>query len=589
MPNPPPTPPNKAEEDLRLPAAARELLRSLTASIKMVGLYAQGHPMVMAAVKDTQDNLTRLFAATESAELALTLLEGRWVLQGEVIGEAALCEALAVAFRAHSINSLTLVRGILSYEVAALCQLAGLPPSKVQDLVAKDFLRQHGVRHLLIENASYQKTKKDAPSRAQSPVQQGAPLPPPPGPRGAGGFGSLIKSLVEDSVSDPGERGRIYAETVQMVKTALDRRVGEATRLIEGEKRQAIQQRDRVEGVVRAAGEGRVVVDKDGRVLMMDAAAEQIVGRKLVEVAGKPILEYVDAETQVASLSTGSNPDGSTSPGISTAGDEDMLEALRASTAVVQDQDGRVVGTYGVLPYVKKLQDAVRLQDEFVSNITHDLKAPLASVHSALELISTMAGSKLSEQERRFLDISQRNCLKLTQMINEILDFSKIQSGMMPVHPMATSIGPIVREAVDGLDPWAKNKGLQIEVRAARDLPVMADHSRIVHILGNLISNAIKYTPEGGTIRVSYAEGGASHPGQVVVSVNDTGCGIDPDDQQRIFEKFTQATVHRGARDGVGLGLTIAKQLVEQHGGKIWLESQWGKGTTFYFSLPSAH
>lgn len=589
MPKPPKTQKDqKPPQDISVPAAVRDFLRSVSASVKLVALYAQGHPMVLSAIKDTQEHLSRLFEAAQTSELHLAVVEGRWLLQGEPVGDAALCESLAGALKTHSINSLTIVRGILSYEIAALCQLAGLPPSKAQDLAAKDFLRQHGIRHIHIENASYQKAKREAAAPSQSPIQQGASAPARQAPGASGGFGALIKGLVEGSVSDPAERGRIYTETIQMVKSALERRVSEATRAVESEKRQALSERDRVEGVVSASSEGRVVVDKDGRVLMMDAAAEQIVGKKLVDVAGKPILQAVDAGTQVASLSASSAPAKDGVPAVSTAGDEALLEAIRHSTAVVQDEKGRVVGTYGVVPYVKKLQEAVRLQDEFVSNITHDLKAPLASVYSALELINTMASSKLSDQERRFLDISQRNCLKLTQMINEILDFSKMQNGMMSVHPIQTSFTPIAREAVEGLSPWANNKGLKLEVRCAKDVSVMADHSRIVHVLGNLISNAIKYTPEGGSITVSCLPGAGEQQGQVVVSVADTGCGIDPDDQQRIFEKFTQASTNRGTRDGVGLGLTIAKQIVEQHGGKIWLKSQWGKGATFYFSLPAA-
>lgn len=573
----------------RAASAAREFLRSLSGAIKLVGLYAPGHPMAATALKDLVKGIGTVFEASEAGEATLAFLDGNWVMNGAVLGGPELCESLAGAFRVHTINSLTFVRGVLTYELQALCLLAGLPPSKSQDLAATDFLRQRGVRHLRLEQAAYQRARKERDS-PQNPIAATEPPPAPAGPSASGGFGSFIKGLIEESVSDPSERARIYADTVKTVKRAIEARVSEATREIEGQRQQAVTERQRTENVFSAVAEGKVTVDKNGRVLMMDAAAEQIIGKRLIEVAGKPLLEQVVEGSQMATLSkdiTG-EAGAKNATDIEIVADEELIEAYRSSMAVVRDESGRVVGSYGMLPYVKKLQEAVKMQDEFVASVTHDLKAPLASIMSSLELINDLSAAKMSEQERKFLDISRRNCQKLRQMIDEVLDFSKMESGQMTVHPILVPLAPIVREAVEGLQPWAQNKGLKLEVAVVGRCEAMADHPRVVHILGNLISNAIKFTPAGGTIKVSCADGGTLLPGRAVISVNDTGCGIDPDDQKRIFERFSQVGETRANRDGVGLGLAIVKKLVEQHGGEVWVKSEWGKGTTFYFSLPSA-
>jgi signal transduction histidine kinase len=158
----------------------------------------------------------------------------------------------------------------------------------------------------------------------------------------------------------------------------------------------------------------------------------------------------------------------------------------------------------------------------------------------------------------------------------------------MAVSPVPCEPGPILAEAVEALRPLAQSRSLTLS--AAGDGPslprVLADRARVIQVLANLVSNAVKFTPEGGSITLSARDGGAQRPGTVVVSVRDTGCGVAPGDQERIFEKFAQAA-GQGRREGVGLGLSIVKELVTRHRGELWLESEPGKGSTFSFSLPT--
>ncbi|TBR21647.1 hypothetical protein EPO15_09720, partial [bacterium] len=407
----------------------------------------------------------------------------------------------------------------------------------------------------------------------------------------AGGFGSFIKSLVDKAIPDPQERGQLYGEAVRLVEAALARHVSEATHKLLQEKQGVINERMRTEHVLAKVADGKVVVDKDGRVLMMDSVAEGIAGKQLSDVAGKSLRESLGNGEQVLALAKDLvlPSDGPVSSEVNVSGTDEVVQAFRQSLALVQDEHGRTLGTYAVPPYVTKLKEAMQMQESFIANVTHDLKAPLASICSALEILHKKLGPGLGDEDSAFIDISLRNSRQLKQMIDEILDFSKLRSGKMAVSPVREDPGPLLAEAVEALRPLAQSRSVALSSAPPADAlpPVLADHARVIQVLANLVSNAVKFTPEGGRITVSAQDGGAERPAMVVFSVTDTGCGVAPEDQKRIFEKFTQAA-GQSRREGVGLGLSIVRELVTRHHGELWMESEPGKGAAFYFSLPKA-
>ena len=252
-----------------------------------------------------------------------------------------------------------------------------------------------------------------------------------------------------------------------------------------------------------------------------------------------------------------------------------------------------MVGTYGVLPHVSKFREAEKVQEEFISHVTHELRAPLAAICSALEIVSEKSAMKLSPEEQRFIQISLKNTRNLRQMVGEILDFSKIKAGKFSVHPVPTSVPGILREAVEGLRPWSLSRKIMLSydvppASPGRELKALADHNRVVQILTNLVSNAIKCTPEGGSIRLGAMPGTGVYSNFVVFGVRDSGCGIAPENQKKIFDRFAQVHKPGKGQEGVGLGLAIVQELVTLHRGAIWLESALGQGSTFYFTLPMA-
>lgn len=421
-----------------------------------------------------------------------------------------------------------------------------------------------------------------------------APAPAPEGAAGQGGtlqsisLGNLVKGLVEASVRDPKERVRAYEEALGMIRDAMDKQVEEATRAIRAEKEHAVNTRTRTEQVLSTVAEGKMIIDKQGRILMMNPAAETIAGKKFMELAGHHITEHIKPGEHFLAISEDMDLAGRAPTGeVSVAGDESVEKAMRSSFALLEDDEGRVIGAYTTLPNIMKFKEAERLQEEFLSRITHDLQSPLSSITSALEMLTDSAGAKLDQTEEKFLDISVRNSHRLVKMIKGILDFSKLQSGKMEVNPKPVPVSAIINEAGEGLIPWSRTKNINLVLRPpSPELTVMADHEKMVQVLTNLISNAMKATPSGGTIIVA-ASPSPRKDATAVIGVRDTGHGIAKEDLEKVFDKFVQIKANRH-REGVGLGLAIVKEFIRLHGGSIWAVSEVGKGSTFYFTLPLA-
>lgn len=402
-------------------------------------------------------------------------------------------------------------------------------------------------------------------------------------------FGGILKGLVESAVKDPKDRIRAYEDALKTLKETMEAQVAESTKALAAEKEAAINTRARTEHLLSKVADGKVIVDKDGKVLMMNPAAEEIAGTKLADAVGRHISEQLRPGEHFLTLSKDMDLSGGKiiSGEVEVKGDENMGRTMRRSVAMLVDAEGRVVGELSTMPEMTKYKEAQRMQEEFLSRVTHDLQSPLSSISSALEMLTEAAAKKLDPMESKFLDISIRNSHRLSQMIRGILDFSKLQSGKMDVHPVPTPLTGILNEAVEGLMPWAKTKGITLNLRpVAEDLCALADAPRIVQVVTNLISNAIKATQEGGSVTVA-ASPSPGQDGSVLIGVRDTGHGIPKEDLSKLFQKFVQLD-SRQSMDGVGLGLVIVNDFLKLHNGKIWADSELGKGSTFYFTLPAA-
>ena len=232
-----------------------------------------------------------------------------------------------------------------------------------------------------------------------------------------------------------------------------------------------------------------------------------------------------------------------------------------------------------------ELARASRLKSDFLSSMSHEFRTPLNAITGYSELLSEDATGPLSEKQRRFVGHIQRGAKHLLDLINDILDLSKIEAGRIDLQRENVVVSETLSEVVSAIRSLAIAKGIQVDSRITGPSSVYADRLRFKQIVFNLLSNALKFTPARGSVWIE----SATAENMVTISVCDTGTGIPRQEHEAIFESFYQAgATTKGLREGTGLGLAITKRLVALHGGRIWVESETGKGSRFSFSLPAA-
>jgi signal transduction histidine kinase len=233
-----------------------------------------------------------------------------------------------------------------------------------------------------------------------------------------------------------------------------------------------------------------------------------------------------------------------------------------------------------------RLQELDRLKSEFVSDVSHELRTPLTSIKGYIDYLLEGIVGELSQPQKDFLMPVKGNIDRLVRLINDLLDLARIEAGQLDLHPVKLSISEVATEVIEMLRPLALERDIDLGVGVPEaDGVVQADRDKLYQVLLNLTHNALKFTLPGGEVRVRV---GVQPDGEVLTVVQDTGEGIPPEELERIFDKFRQVSLSPVHTRGSGLGLTIAKKLVELHGGTMWVSSQLGKGSAFGFTLPAA-
>jgi len=227
-------------------------------------------------------------------------------------------------------------------------------------------------------------------------------------------------------------------------------------------------------------------------------------------------------------------------------------------------------------------QGAIRARDEVLGIVAHDLRNPLSSILMHAARLHSR-GSEPVDRSRKAAEAIERSAKRMNRLIEDLLDVTRMDAGRLSVEKTRVPAEQVVADSVEAQKPLAASASVQLRLEVARDLPeVRADRDRLLQALENLIGNAVKFTAPGGRITV----GVAPRNGEVLFWVTDTGSGIAKDDLPHLFDRFWQA--HKSSRRGAGLGLPIVKGIVEAHGGRIWVESTLGVGSTFFFTMPSA-
>ena len=253
-----------------------------------------------------------------------------------------------------------------------------------------------------------------------------------------------------------------------------------------------------------------------------------------------------------------------------------------------RDELGDLAGEFNRM--AKKLKELDEMKDDFVSSVSHELRSPLTSIKGYVDFILRGKAGPLNEKLVEYLTIVKNNTSRLATFINDILDLAKIEAKRFELGKEALELPPFIEEMVTFFRPQAEESKIQLEAVVPTNVSlVSADPDKIRQVFTNLLSNAFKFTPEGGKVTIEAKN--APSGNFVEIAVKDTGVGIAKEDLQKVFDKFQQIKPSGGKvkkMKGTGLGLTIAKGIVEAHGGRIWVESELDKGSNFIFTLPKA-
>lgn len=335
------------------------------------------------------------------------------------------------------------------------------------------------------------------------------------------------------------------------------------------------------------APEGIVTVDENGVILNANPAADRLFGVGKGRLVGRPGAELLVPLDQDRALGALGDPDNRTKGGFQA--DFTCLHATGATfpvqIALTYSPAGEDWFAQIFIRDISRQRDAERLKDEFVSTVSHELRTPLTSIAGSLGLIAGGAVGALPEKAARLISIAQSNSQRLVRLINDVLDMEKLTSGSLPFHMTEASLADVAARSVDMTRGYADQLGVELVLEGdEKGAAVRGDPDRLIQIVTNLLSNAAKYSARGEKVIVRVSGDGAT----ARLTVTDSGPGVPEAFRDRIFSRFAQADASdaRG-KSGTGLGLYIAKEIAERHGGRLWFESPPQGGASFHLELPA--
>ncbi len=408
-------------------------------------------------------------------------------------------------------------------------------------------------------------------------------------------LGTLI-----DGFNDMLSQIQVRDGALQLARTELELRVDERTaqlQFLNEELKGEVAERKRAEAAVRESEEryrqlvelspDAILIHSEGRIVYANSAALSLFGAPSAgDLIDKPILDLVSPETrEEVAVRIQKVYEG----GVRTPLYEERF--LRLDGSPVDIEVAAISFSYGGKPAAQVIlrdithrKEVDRMKNEFISTVSHELRTPLTSIQGSLGLVANGVLGPLPPSARSMVEIAHKNCQRLVLLINDILDVEKMAAGKMKFSMKPLEIMPLLENAVESNRGYAEQYGVGLAIGPA--LPgasVMGDPDRLIQVFTNLLSNAAKFSPMGGTVTVSVSR----RDGSVRVAVADRGPGIPVEFRGRIFQKFSQAdSSDVRQKGGTGLGLAISRMIVDEHHGRVGFETETGKGTTFFVDLP---
>ncbi len=347
------------------------------------------------------------------------------------------------------------------------------------------------------------------------------------------------------------------------------------------------RQKKNTEAIIYSIRDSVIVTDASDRIILANAAAEELFGFKLAREQAQPLGDAI-GNTDFVNLIRRSRENRNSHVRheltLDGGGGSKVFDCI---VSCVEDENGSACGVVAVLHDITREKEISQMKNDFVSHVSHELKTPLASINAYAEmLVDGEAGD--AETMNKFCAIIQSQAQRLNRLIEDILNISRIESGLIKVAKEPCSVAILAQNAVEMIKSYALEKNITVTAPAPiiHD-QILADKDMITQVIINLLSNAVKYTPSGGSVGISVEVDEIDQ--QVRVAVTDTGVGIPAEDLPHVFEKFYRVEANKKQAKGTGLGLNLVKQIVETvHGGRVFVTSTPQKGSTFGFTLPLA-
>ena len=349
-----------------------------------------------------------------------------------------------------------------------------------------------------------------------------------------------------------------------------------------------LSEKRKSETIVDSITDGLIMIDASSTILHVNKRVADLFGFEEATAIGRPVTAMVN-DDRVLTLLRSPLDEAAIMDDRRLSFlqfDRDGLSSFfRPKVTVLQTPDGDLYGVLLLMQDITQFKELDRMKSDFIATVSHEFRTPVTSINMSVDILDQQLLGPLTPKQKELVSAAKEDCYRLTKLARELLQLSKLESGRVQVRDEPLAMHEVVEATLRPLRIQFQEKKVALESSVPSSLPqIVADEQQLSWVITNLVTNALKYTDAGGTVSVL----GSAAPGEIRLEVRDTGVGIAREHMDRIFDKFVQVRNAAGSTPGsVGLGLAIAKEIVEMYGGRIWVESEVGQGSTFAFVLPT--